>query len=47
MAQHWVSKDTLRKFPEVQLYFDKFEKGLNDWIKGGREEGESLISSRF
>ena len=39
MAQHWVSKNTLRKFPEAKPYFDKFEKNLNDWINGGREEG--------
>jgi len=39
MAQHWVSKDTLRKFPEVKPYFDKFEGRLKAWIDGGREEG--------
>ena len=39
MAQHWVSKDTLRKIPEVKPYFDKFEGRLKAWIDGGREEG--------
>jgi len=39
MAQHWVSRDTLRPFPEMKLYFDKFEGTLQAWIDGGREEG--------
>ncbi|NQT38004.1 MAG: hypothetical protein HQ581_10970 [Planctomycetes bacterium] len=39
MAQHWVSKETLRPIPEMKPYIDKFETALNTWIDGGREEG--------
>ena len=39
MAQHWVTKETLRKIPEVKPYFDKFEETYGEWIDGGREEG--------
>ena len=39
MAQHWVQKETLRNFPEMKPYFDKFEQALKAWIDGGRDEG--------
>ncbi len=39
MAQHWCTKQTLRKFPEMKPYFDKFETALSAWIDGGREQG--------
>jgi sialate O-acetylesterase len=39
MAQHWCTKETLRKFPEMKPYFEKFETALKTWIDGGREEG--------
>lgn len=39
MAQHWVRKETLRNFPEMKPYFDKFHQTLQTWIDGGRSEG--------
>ena len=39
MAQHWVSKDRLRGFPEMKSYFDDFEARMAAWVDGGREEG--------
>lgn len=39
MAQHWVSTETLRKFPEVKPYFEEFEMKYLAWTQGGREEG--------
>ena len=39
MAQHWCTKETLRGIPEVEPYFEKFETKLDEWEKGGREEG--------
>ena len=39
MAQHWVTKDTLRPIPAMKPYFEKFEKARREWIEGGREEG--------
>ncbi|MEK6238006.1 MAG: sialate O-acetylesterase [Planctomycetales bacterium] len=39
MAQHWVTKETLRTIPEVNPYFEKFETALKEWQDGGREEG--------
>jgi sialate O-acetylesterase len=39
MAQHWVSKETLRPIPEMAPYFEKFEVALKQWEDGGREEG--------
>ncbi len=42
MAQHWVSKETLRKFPEVNPYFEKFEDAVKQWKDGGGEEGAKL-----
>jgi sialate O-acetylesterase len=42
MAQHWVTQDTLRDFPEMQGYFDEFEARLSAWREGGGEEGAAL-----
>ena len=42
MAQHWVTQDTLRGFPEMQSYFDEFEARLSAWREGGGEEGAAL-----
>jgi sialate O-acetylesterase len=39
IAQHWVTKETLRPIPAMKPYFEKFEKARNEWISGGREEG--------
>jgi sialate O-acetylesterase len=39
MAQHWCTKETLRKIPEVDPYFEKFEAALDAWHKGGKAEG--------
>ncbi len=39
MAQHWVSKPTLRKIPEVSSYFEEYEARHSAWVSGGREEG--------
>ena len=39
MAQHWVTQETLRGFPEVQSYFDDIEGQLTAWREGGGLEG--------
>ncbi|MBT7852404.1 MAG: hypothetical protein HN675_03725 [Opitutae bacterium] len=39
MAQHWCTKETLRKIPEVDPYFEKFETALDAWNKEGKAEG--------
>ena len=39
MAQHWVTKETLRPIPAMKPYFEKFETARKEWIDGGREEG--------
>jgi sialate O-acetylesterase len=39
MAQHWVSKETLRPFAEMKPYFEKFETALKEWNDGGGEVG--------
>jgi sialate O-acetylesterase len=39
MAQHWCTKETLRKIPEVDPYFEKFEAALDAWHQGGKAEG--------
>jgi sialate O-acetylesterase len=39
MAQHWVTQETLRDFPEVQPYFDELEAKLTAWEEGGGSEG--------
>ncbi len=39
MAQHWVTKETLRKIPEVDPYFEKFEADVKLWTEGGGAEG--------
>ena len=39
MAQHWVTKETLRPIAAMKPYFEKFEKARREWIEGGREEG--------
>ena len=39
MAQHWCAKDTLRGIKELEPYFDKFETAMNEWEKGGGEDG--------
>ena len=39
MAQHWVLKETLKPFPEMQPYHQKFETALKTWRDGGRKEG--------
>ncbi len=39
MAQHWVTQETLRGFPEVQPYFDELEAKLTAWEEGGGSEG--------
>ena len=39
MAQHWVSTETLRPFPEMKSYFDDFEAKVKAWSEGGGEEG--------
>jgi len=39
MAQHWVTKATLRKIVEVQPYFDRFQEQLDSWTAGGGAEG--------
>ncbi len=39
MAQHWVTKETLRTIPEVEPYIEKFETALKDWNDGGGESG--------
>jgi sialate O-acetylesterase len=44
MAQHWVTQDTLRGFPEMQGYFDEFEARLSAWREGGGEEGAALAA---
>ncbi|MFP6763953.1 MAG: hypothetical protein VB858_10050, partial [Planctomycetaceae bacterium] len=39
MAQHWVTKKTLRKIAEVQPYFDRFQEQLDAWNEGGGADG--------
>ena len=39
MAQHWVTKDTLRKIPEVDPYFDQYEVSVKAWNEGGGADG--------
>ena len=39
MAQHWVSRETLKPIPEMKPYFDRFEDKLKTWIDGGGEPG--------
>lgn len=39
MAQHWVTQQTLRGFPEMQGYFDEFEAKLSAWRAGGAAPG--------
>ena len=39
MAQHWVTKETLREIPEVDPYFEKFESAVKLWNEGGGADG--------
>ncbi|MEC9092978.1 MAG: sialate O-acetylesterase, partial [Planctomycetota bacterium] len=39
LAQHWVSRDTLKNIPEMKPDWKRFEDKLNSWIDGGRETG--------
>ncbi len=39
MAQHWVPKDVLVKFPEMKPYIDDFDKALRTWKDGGGAPG--------
>lgn len=39
MAQHWVTKKTLRTIDEVSPYLEKFHDQLDSWNDGGHEEG--------
>ncbi|MEM7392717.1 MAG: sialate O-acetylesterase, partial [Verrucomicrobiota bacterium] len=39
MAQHWVTKKTLRDMPEMASYFETFESALKTWNDGGGEAG--------
>ena len=39
MAQHWVLKDTLKKFPEMQPYIEQFDAAMKAWREGGGKEG--------
>jgi sialate O-acetylesterase len=39
MAQHWVSQETLKPFPEMKPYLDRFNEKLQAWIDGGHEAG--------
>lgn len=39
MAQHWVSKESLRPIAEMKPYLDAFEEALGMWNEGGGEEG--------
>lgn len=38
-AQFWVSKPRLQRIDSVQPEFERHQKELDAWIKGGREEG--------
>ena len=35
MAQHWVLKDTLKPFPEMQPYIEQFDTAMKAWREGG------------
>jgi len=39
MAQHWVTKETLRTLPSMQPYFEKYEAARKAWTEGGGKEG--------
>tara|TARA_Y100001954_G_scaffold129539_1_gene138651 strand:- start:194 stop:1849 length:1656 start_codon:yes stop_codon:yes gene_type:complete len=39
MAQHWVLNETLKQFPEMQPYHEKFEAAMKAWVDGGEKEG--------
>jgi len=39
MAQHWVLKDTLKSFPEMQPYIEQFDGAMKAWIDGGEKDG--------
>ena len=39
MAQHWVLNETLKPFPEMQPYHEKFEAAMKAWVDGGGKEG--------
>ena len=39
MAQHWVLNETLKPFPEMQPYHEKFEAAMKAWVDGGEKEG--------
>lgn len=39
MAQHWVSKDTLKTIPEMKSYFDDFSQKVAAWDEGGGAAG--------
>jgi len=39
MAQHWVLKDTLKPFPEMQPYLEQFDGAMKAWREGGEKEG--------
>lgn len=39
MAQHWVSRETLKPIPEMAPYLEDFETKMKAWNDGGGEEG--------
>ena len=39
MAQHWVLKDTLKPFPEMQPYLEQFNSAMKAWVDGGEKDG--------
>ena len=39
MAQHWTDKKTLKGFPEMKPYIEKFDAAMKEWKDGGGEKG--------
>lgn len=39
MAQHWVTRETLKRIPQVIPYFEKHQKAHQQWLSTGGEVG--------
>lgn len=39
MAQHWVTRETLKEIPQVTPYFEKHQLAHQTWLDGGAETG--------
>lgn len=44
MAQHWVTRETLKSIPAVAPYFEKHQKSHQDWLAAG---GEQAAKKRY